>query len=351
MTLELNNLSNINNYNQYIDKLKTNDNINKDVYNQFINMINNNKNKWLHYKHLSKLIINTTNGYIFGGFVRDSILHDHYASVYYNKHQELNISIKDAEVKYTNLNYFPEYIHRILLPTDIDIYLPNNNLKLLLLKLKEKFYEVLSHKIKQGKKYFINLDEEVAESLTHHILIIKPSFSHINNILSKNINDLHELTFLLNNINTNFEIKLDIFTSTIKYDDPFFGLIDFECNSLYLTKHGISISNKIFNNSISILEKNDKIQFIINDIISNKAVWANPTTSKRIYKMILKDWKIYNNKIDLVTNITNEICLLCKEDINFIDCKMKCCNGFLHIKCFIKLNLNYTKKNCIHCNT
>jgi hypothetical protein len=346
--------NNIQYYNEYINTIKDKKKLKNDIYNQYINMKTNNKNKWLNYKYISKLIINNCEGYIFGGFVRDSILHNHFAMLYYNHHTKLKMSLKTAEIRYTDLNYFPEYINRLLLPTDIDIYLPENNIDKLLTILTDNYFEIVSKKIKNGKQYFLHLDEDLANNLTHYIIEIKPSFSKICDILTNNISNINELNVILNNLNPSFTIKLDVFTSKIKYDDPFFGSIDFECNGLYLTKHGISISNKLVTNdyisSVSILEKNDKLQLIINDIINNNANWVNPTNSKRIYKMILKDWKIYNNQMNLVTNISNETCLLCKENINFIDCKMKCCNSYLHIMCFIKLTNNFLKKKCIHCN-
>jgi len=364
------NVDNIEYYNKYIDKIKKNIDYTNNIYNQYIHMIHNNKNRWLNLKTISNLIINKCNGYIFGGFVRDSILHNHYASIYYNEHRKLNIGMKIAELKYTNLDYFPEYINRLLLPNDIDIYLPDNNIEEVLHFLKLNYFEIISKKIKTGKHYFSNLDDEVAESLTHYIIQIKPSFTKICDILTNQVFNINEIKLLLNNINPTFIIKLDIFTSKIKYDDPFFGAIDFECNGLYLTKHGISISNKLLINdlnnnksynsissdllnlsSLSILEKNDKMQYVIQNIIENKAIWIKPTNTKRIYKMILKDWKIFNNKIDLITNSSSqEICLICKENINLIDCKMKCCNGFLHLNCLINLDNNFSKKKCIHCN-
>lgn len=319
-------------------------------------MIEDNKNKWLNYKFISELILKQCDGYIFGGFVRDSIIHNHYANLYYQKHnliedneRELN-NITIPLNKYTDLEYYPEYKKRILIPSDIDIYLPNNNINQLINLLIDNNYKIISKKIRQGRHYFLNFDDEIGQNLTHYILYIKPSFNKIHNILSSLILNTKEITKILKKINKNlFTIKLDIFTSNIKYDDPFFGKIDFECNGLYLTKHGLSISNKLTNN-LSFLDKNNKIQLVIDDIINNKAKWVQPQDIKRIYKMVLKEWDVNHNKIDIIQSMTEDICLICQDNINLIDCKMKCCNSYFHIKCFIQFEAIDNKNKCIHCN-
>lgn len=318
------------------------------------NMIDDNKNKWLNYKFISELILNKCDGYIFGGFVRDSIIHNHYANLYYQKHNELNQQgVLNTDVmsdKYTDLQYYSELKNRILLPSDIDIYLPNNNIDELIEILIQNNYKIISKKIRKGKEYFLNFDEIIADNLTHYIIYIKPSFDKIFHILSTLILNTKEIKNLLKKTNKKtFTIKLDIFTSNIKYDDPFFGLIDFECNGLYLTKYGLSITNKLVNN-LSFLDKNNKLQLVIQDIIDNKAKWVNPLAIKRIYKMIFKEWNIYNNKIEIIDTISDNICLICQENINLIDCKMKCCNSYFHIQCFLQFDIIDTKNKCIHCN-
>jgi hypothetical protein len=319
-------------------------------------MIEDNKNKWLNYKLIGDLILKNCDGYIFGGFVRDSILHNHYATLYYQKHSLIEgneIILNNPTIalnKYTDLEYYPEYKNRILIPSDIDVYLPNNNINELINLLIENNYKIISKKIRHGRHYFLNFDDNIAENLTHHILYIKPSFNKIYNLLYRLILDIKEITNVLKKINKNlFIIKLDIFTSNVKYDDPFFGKIDFECNGLYLTKHGLSISNKLTNN-LSFLDKNNKLQLVINDIINNKAKWVQPLDIKRIYKMVLKEWIIINNKIEIIHSSSDDICLICQDNINLIDCKMKCCNSYFHIKCFLEFDAINNKNKCIHCN-
>lgn len=309
-----------------------------------------NKDKWLNYKHIGKIITEKCDGIIFGGYVRDSILHDYYASQFYKNHT--GFSSTELDIKYIDIEYNIETINRLLLPSDIDIYLPNNNFKQLVMELLNNNYSIHKKIIRKGSQYFNNFDIDIAEKLTHIILYIKPSLSKVYEILSQIILNTDEIKSILKKMKKElFIIKLDIFLSENKLNDPFLGEIDFECNSLYLTKYGISISNKL-TQSLTFLEKNNKLQDIINNIIQKKAIWINPCV-KRIYKMFIKEWNIDHTKVYLYHNeeITEKnICLICQEEIDFLSFKMKCCNGYMHINCFLQL-LNSEKSNkCIHCN-
>ncbi len=309
-----------------------------------------NKDKWLNYKHIGQIIINKCDGIIFGGYVRDSILHDHYASEFYKNHT--GFCSEELNIKYVDIDYNIETINRLLLPTDIDVYLPNNNFKQLVIELLNNNYTIHKKIIRKGSQYFNNIDINIADKLTHIILYIKPSLSKVYEILSQIILNTDEIKSILKKMKKElFIIKLDVFISDIKLNDPFFGEIDFECNSLYLTKHGISISNKL-TKSLTFLETNNKLQEIINNIIKKKAIWINPNI-KRIYKMFIKEWNIDHNKVYLHSNEENyekNICLICQEDIDFLSFKMKCCNGYMHVNCFIELLNSENSNKCIHCN-
>lgn len=321
---------------------------------QLTNIKNNlsiNKDVWLNFKCISDLVLNKCDGYIFGGYVRDSILHNHYASEYYKVHNlpHNKENIKLASDNYTNLEYYPNLLNRLLLPTDLDIYLPNNNIEDFIEDLSKNNYKIIKSKTKRGRQYFLNFDPYIADNLIQYVFYIKPSLSKIYNILSTILLNTKEIKHVLKNMNTKlFTIKLDIFTSITPYDEPFFGDIDFECNGLYLTKHGLSVSKRITQN-LSFLETNTKLQEIINDIIHKKAIWLNPN-SCRIYKMIIKDWNIFNNQVLIMLSNNSEICLICRENCSEIMFKMKCCEAKFHVKCFINFHIQDQKNKCIHCN-
>ena len=343
--------SNINLLNDNNLSINSNINLSSNQLNNIKKNLSINKDIWLNFKFIADLVLNECNGYIFGGYVRDSILHNHYATEYYKRHDLPNNkdNIKVASINYTNLEYYPELLNRLLLPADLDIYLPNNNLDDFIEHLSKHNYKIIKSKTKRGRQYFLNFNPDIADNLTQYTIYIKPSLSKIYNILSTILLNTKEIKNVLKNMNNKlFIMKLDIFISQTIYNDPFFGDIDFECNGLYLTKHGLAVSKQLTQN-LSFLDKNIKLQKIINDIISKKAVWLNPTTY-RIYKMIIKEWNIFNNKVSIMISNNTEICLICRDDCSDMMFKMKCCEAKFHIKCFINLNIHDQKNKCIHCN-
>jgi hypothetical protein len=329
----------------------TNINLSSSQFNNIKNNLSINKDIWLNFKFITDLVLNECNGYIFGGYVRDSILHNHYATEYYKVHDLPNNTenIKLASLNYTNLEYYPELLNRLLLPADLDIYLPDNNIDQFIENLSKNNYKIIKSKTKRGRQYFLNFNPDIVDNLTQYTLYIKPSLSKIYNILSTILLNTKEIKNILKNMNNKlFIIKLDIFISQTPYDDPFFGDIDFECNGLYLTKHGLAVSKQLTQN-LSFLDKHMKLQRIINDIIIKNAVWLNPTTY-RIYKMIIKEWNIFNDKVSIMISYDTEICLICRDDCSDMMFKMKCCEAKFHFKCFINLNTQDQKNKCIHCN-
>jgi hypothetical protein len=80
------------------------------------------KNAWKMMSVLKKLILEQ-NGMIFGGFVRDSIIHDHFAQLYYKHCLSNDIEYDVKHSQYSNPLFVPTTADRLIVPSDIDCFM------------------------------------------------------------------------------------------------------------------------------------------------------------------------------------------------------------------------------------
>ena len=285
-------------------------------------MINNiNKFRW-NMLCCMREFITRCNGIIFGGFVRDMIIHDHYAQTYYEYADR-----KDELVdQYENKDYHPEsWPMRTHQPEDIDVAMTT-----------EKYDEFKKLLEKHGYKF-----------KTKHNDIKHPYRVHLADhdmkidTLTVSVKVHHLIASYTNITHTMPSIKIDVIfkDSFDPLKDRFpIGKIDYECNAMIIRNGSLDLQN-LNNYQKDPFNKLRKINEIVDNIIQFKAISIEPERH-RIEKMISKGFYIMDRYIEIISAKEVEKydghCIVCcskfkKHDIML---KNKCCDGRYHLTCY-----------------
>lgn len=316
-----------------------------------------NINTWKTMNVIKDAII-SHNGYIYGGFVRDSILHDHNAKLFFEKCPE-SMDDNIDRVLYNDPNILPETKDRLLIPSDIDCFMTDKEFNLFINKLKDIRLAYKTLFIRAASEYLKGFPNNDV-SLLHRKICIHVDTKHF-------LTELDKLPFIVDRYETIKSILsyappsivVDVITSVKQYNEPFFTDVDFECNGLYLSKHGLSVSKSILSDD-SIYGNIQKINSIIENIIDKKAIYLHPFNTennigKRTEKLLNKGWTIQDT-LKVVTSINDEHydghCIICHETLPKTHYKFTCCDARYHRQCIKKVIKNIQeKKKCIMCNT
>ena len=379
-------LSNLNNNNENI--LEDTNLINLDY------IITNIKIKYIQNKHdyLTKkrifTLINDSGAGIFGGSLRDSILHDFGSNKFYQYFNHNLINYNNLNILYTNKNYHKEsYIDRNTIFNDIDTVMNKNNFKLLLSKLEDfeiKYNYCIHHNFNEYID-IIDVENLISSYIVLNITIDNPFRNDFKLLRMFGIG----IEFPLKESFIKVDILMCKETLSVKnVIDKITSNSDFYCNSLYLFNNKLQINEDIskklknieFNSTyednikknIDIFLKKeiymkDIVNIVKNQILKKIAFSINLTkkNEKRITKIKNKGFTIKFNQ-SIYDNLNyhnvickNEICILCRSDlfdpnendINNYEIKLKCCSSFYHKECLLeitKTNINFNK--CFYCS-
>ena len=277
------------------------------------------------------------NGIIFGGFVRDMIISDHYKSIY-NHCNKYNIH------KFWNKRIQPETAARAIVANDMDIcmYSEEDVTKFIII-LQDIFNERFGYSNVSSSDITLNSDD-----CYFHL----PIKSHKK--LSYKIT-VGKIPFVYTGIEMSFDFDI-IIPRNAKIQPPF-NKIDMLSNVFILNKTGIVMSNNtgtIIDN-MSILNKQKIAASIMSDIVEFKTQFCmrnytddfacgnfnyNSKVIKRLEKMLFRNFK---------WNITNLPFLICEQnnkcDENCCICMSKFKKNDKIIKVFIDNSTN-TEKVC-----
>lgn len=272
--------------------------------------------------------IQEVNGCIFGGYVRDKIIHDYYATLFYQNPDNINL-------KYADPFCDTKTILRLLLPSDIDCFMHTSQIKILKKKLEQKLLSV----------------EEIAIDFPCNIYFPDTPIDILHTKWKVTFN-VHPLVSKLIG-KTPFSIPIDILHSTIPNLKPPFGTIDFECNALILTSDDeYKLAYEVGKN-LPPKEKLEKLNHIISNIIQKKTAVIYPKLPKyRIHHMAKKGWNIETTKFELVKSVEEkEVCFIClsqfTEPLSHI--KFKCCNARMCYKTCSQKWFFHKYENCPYC--
>lgn len=207
---------------------------------------------------------------IFGGWIRDKIIHDHYADLFYG--------FSEGRKAYSDPTIHPESVLRLTYPKDIDVYKcgTKEDIHALITKMTE--HTGLHAKIVGGKGQY---------QIFEGVFVVKCYLS---------------VTKCLRNSNlfSPLRFSVDFVYSEIPQVPPF-GKLDYLCNGFLLTKQGLSFttngSGEWGNMSGSRFTIKRKIENkIIGQILQKKTRKATISVdSNRERKMLKKDWKIFDH--------------------------------------------------------
>lgn len=267
-----------------------------------------NKNRYMLMCEVAEIAV-FHGGVVFGGFVRDFLLHEHFAKEFHTKGTES----KDM----------------FLVPNDLDIQFDNPHK---FLRFKTELTRNGSYKImnKTGSNYSmfsfdLQLVMQIKETHTHLAskMLIRNKFMEYDKIIPGG----------------NF--KVDVVISDTKKD------LDFECNGLIMDREGIKLGPEL-GDGLSPIGKYRRFQQVKDDILKKRAVCVK-LVKKRWDKMDAKgDWTIEGEFIKKTTK-TDDECIICRHEQNS-DYKLGCCNAWYHKECLEK-TLKHDNTKCAHCRS
>jgi hypothetical protein len=257
------------------------------------------------------------NGIIFGGFVRDMIISDHYKSIY-NSCNEYNIH------KFWNKLFNPETAGRALVANDMDICMySEEDVSNFIYTIQNIFSEqfgyinvlssdtIMTTEMTTDNSYF-DLPIKYHRKLNYTVTVGKIPF----------VNSGVELSF-----------DFDIIIPKKSFILPPFNKTDMLCNVFILNKNGIIISNNTGTNidKMTILNKQKIAASIMGDIVQYKTQFCMQDYSDEInYPCGTYDYnKIVIASLDkmlsrsLKWDITNLPFLICDQKID--NCVDNCC--------------------------
>lgn len=253
-------------------------------------------------------------GTVFGGYVRDFLIHDESAKEFYNTNKSEDYAKEDVN---------PETIDRLLLPTDIDIHFDNKaKYREFRTSLRNLFYT--THVEGIGNLY--NFGPRV-----HHIKLVAQMRADATDII-KNLElkpwmvSSGILRSALSSVMVERDpVKIDVILSQSFPDEN----LDFRCNGLVLDSDGIHLSKQL-TRGLKGIAIHRMFMDVMGEIRNKRAVVVSENLRvNRWDKMEQKGWNIIGETIDRTTD--TDMCLLCHDEGG--DYKLKCCSARYHREC------------------
>jgi hypothetical protein len=310
-----------------------------------------NKQTWIMMSVLRDKILKH-DGMIFGGYVRDMILHDHNAMKFYKETQ----NDYGAHKMYSDTSYHPETAERTLIPNDIDCMFDITAFAAFKNELKNSRFTWKTVRVINPTQYFSEVTYDTTSSIQMHRLILKHDSSHLLKECKLLAGDMTTLrTLIQSHIILQPKIYMDILVTSTPFETPFISKLNFECNALYLTKHGLHVAPEICVNNP--LHQQLKIQEIIQDIIAHKAVLRNIKISHDSTKLLKRGWTICDRSLSTIRDTQYDgHCIICHDELPELHMKLTCCDARYHMQCLMKC-IDTTVENkgfmneCILCKT
>ena len=305
-----------------------------------------NSMKWKVTSHIMGKIIEC-GGKVFGGAVRDSIIHNVAAEKFY-------------EIPCNNYSYDDKTAHthlsgRFVIPKDIDAVIHTSLFKPLIDELKKMY--TITTSTGDSVEYFFDEEDEASDApntplseMTHHRMVLTPiNKTDLKIFLKKMIpvelwGDL--CTDVMDAINTVHtpSIKIDLFEVRVANVEPPFGHLDFECNGLVMDKHGVRLSNILVEEAIHYAHRYNPaktmgmLSRIVSDINNMRAVPVakdGSTAEHRYKKMHLEGWAIVRefDEFEVVTEDYSGHCIICMCSVPSNHYKAMCCDARYHEGC------------------
>ena len=325
------------------------------------------RNYFIHYmsKRICDAILSVSaDTVIYGGFIRDNLLHDHMATLFYRTFETFE--------DYNNPKIDKKTMFRTLVPQDIDVlFHRRRDYEILCLALKAMSFEVV---IDSRKHYPYTPDDN--GDLTIERFKVKV-YSNMDLQQLKSHIRLQDMEFMKTYVCLDVTIN-GIYRHTNS---------DFLCNSLRMNSTGIVSNTPFFFDSVHDMIEQQRLKvestIKVKDQISRMEAYCslshhilNVPDLHRIVKMYEKGWRVMIDttfKFGQIINSVEDCCSICRED--FIEIanvpgvhrlyngvKFDCCSAVYHPLCLMKtltttsystsvvhITDNVIKYRCIQC--
>jgi len=310
-------------------------------------------------------------GYVFGGAVRDWVLHEDGAEHFYKALDMKDKTAEEIDALYNDANCMPDFAHRTVMPVDIDACIHASDLVGFLRKLKQKKMvptRIFTH---DPVEYIpgIELKPDEVRHMRYKVSMVPNLFSAFSDALMRELEPM--LSQLMEHVDAKMQgmtkhVTMDLMVVNVPKDQKQpvapFGNLDFECNGLIASEHGIRLS-KYLHNNFNPMDSDKEYRRITNDILCKRAVLTNNARDKgmgaRVQKMLAKGWTITGfSSVEYVKKpkdanaaascdddvcdddacACNELghCLICHGGLQTNHYKMGCCNGRFHLECLVQ---------------
>ena len=301
------------------------------------------KTVWMFKKEIASILIDY-GAVIFGGFVRDMILHDGHATLFYEKNTTA------TSEQYNDPMFHPETMGRCVIPRDIDCCISKQQLEQLISKLKAKQFNV--QKIFERDPCEYMLDQFIPKNSIRHVrlqvsifgynkaheikkTIMSSLSSYKDYQIKKHVNDFIDG---LHSICDEKQISVDIdaffnLDENLSLKSPPLTQYDFLCNTLLYSKQGIHLDPTF--DTKNAWKNNRQLQIILKQIQNKIAETCSESVSQlRLEKMKEYGWHISGTTLKCVHDPAYlGICIICHDKVPDYHYKLSCCNARYHLKC------------------
>lgn len=244
---------------------------------------------WLLVSCLMRNIVKRFDSVIFGGAVRDLLLHSYtsrkFYKLYKTEHPDVSNqpNYKEMIEKYNDPTIHPELADRFLIPTDIDLFMTKSN-----------YYHF--------KKYLYNRGYYFKEMKNMDLSYVNHNLTHGDYKLMK-----AEIIYFDKKNDKTYSIMLDIILCDVIVIPQMDT--DFSVNKLLMSKNGIHVNPTCELNYAQIKSQIEKKETVCNSTVSEK----------RYEKMLKKGWSVKMNYSTFVfklrVNAEQENCVICLDTL------------------------------------
>lgn len=264
---------------------------------------------------------------IFGGYPRDMLIHDHYATKFYKT--------KDVDTeRYSDSTYLPETVGRLIIPRDIDIKMPSTSIPKFIKKLDDNLLTATEIRSRAVLSSYIDASDQLFHQKMWVGFVMHPAIKTVMNLPRVSVDIVH----------SDQKKILEL------------SKLDFDCNGLIITSSGDYKLHPhlTLDAELDPIKRMERLQSVMQDILNMRAVktnkWSPPLPTHRVEKMLSKGWKLVGDHCEAEKCVADEVCGLCLDDFkDSVSIKSQCCNGRLHQKCCMKFLQNRQGDNCMFC--
>jgi hypothetical protein len=282
------------------------------------------RHEWASYSNVHQMLL-TNGGIIFGGAIRDTIVHKFHATEFYKQRDEYMEKNPTGVFEYDDREISPNTLGRFTIPTDIDVFVYEDHYNFIITKLQKK-YPIKISMIKDLQYTVPDLEPNTYKLYKIEVFMIYPIKAQV--------------------------VKIDMIVCPNDRGRAFPLMeVDFNVNALFQSlEKNIHVSPMYDKNN---RDRTMLLYNIMNDIKHKIARGIAPNvTGYRVRKMIAKDWdvkiKFTIYRFHECSAIDDEeICTICTvnkkeftECVNFVKCR---CKSIICLTC-IKDNFEKIEK-------